>query len=151
MAEIFSGSGWSPSAEMMCPRYRVSFLTNWHLEGLIFRLALRSLSKTAWRRFRCSEKSGEKINISSRYMRQISHVKPERICSITRWKGDWAFTSPKGRTLNSYSPPLEDAKAVLGRSSGAISTCQYPLVRSSDVKYFDPARASKESSTRGSG
>ncbi len=56
-----------------------------------------------------------------------------RTWSINRKKVAEALQRPNGITRNCHSPWLM-VKAVLGLASGANSTCQYPLRRSSQVK-----------------
>jgi len=61
-----------------------------------------------------------------------------------------AFVSPNGITLNSYNPSIV-MKAVLERSSGLISTCQYPDAKSNVEKYLAFPSVSSKSSILGNG
>ena len=64
---------------------------------------------------------------------------PRSTRSISLLNVAGAFTSPKGVTLNSWSPPCV-TKAVFSRSAASISTCQYPLARSRLQKNLAPPR-----------
>ena len=55
-----------------------------------------------------------------------------------------------GITFHSNRPMWVE-NAVLGRSSGSMATCQYPLAKSIELKNWQPFKASKHSSICGSG
>ena len=61
-----------------------------------------------------------------------------------------ALHSPKGITFHS-NRPLRVQKAAAFRALGVISTCQYPDVKSSVLKYLAVDNVSKVSWMRGSG
>ena len=87
---------------------------------------------------------------SSMYARHVFQVRPCSTLFIRRWKVPGAFLSPNGILLNS-NRRLSMEKAVLQRSSGAITTCQKALSTSKIEKNSEPAKASAISSMRGSG
>ena len=72
---------------------------------------------------------------------------PANTCSIKRSKMAGALHKPKGITRNCHRP-LPAEKAVFPFDSSSISTCQYPLIRSSEENHLAPARASNVSSMR---
>ena len=88
--------------------------------------------------------------ISSRYTMHSCHSKPLSTSSIILSKVDGALHSPKGITVNWYSPPPTE-NAVFGLSFLLKGTCQYPLARSRVQNHSEPARVSKHSVMFGSG
>ena len=73
--------------------------------------------------------------MSSRYAMAYSPLILSSTYVINSWNTLGALHRPNGITLNSYKP-LWQAKAVLLRSLGSNSTCQYPDLRSKQVKCF---------------
>jgi len=64
MALIFSGSGCTPSAEMICPKNPIVFFPNEHLDSFASSWLLLSTSNTILKRFKCSWKEGLYTRIS---------------------------------------------------------------------------------------
>ena len=107
--------------------------------GCSCRPAVRSGWKTRPRLAKCSGNVSPSMITSSRYTKHFDHCSPARTRSIRSWKVAGALVSPKGMTLNSNR--LSDVqKAVLGQSSSATSTCQYPLRRSMVENHFEPEK-----------
>ena len=69
---------------------------------------------------------------------------------ISSWNTAGALLKPKGMTLN-WNNPLWHVKAVFSLLSSSSFTCQYPLLRSSVVKYFAFPSILKVSSISGRG
>ena len=69
---------------------------------------------------------------------------------INRWKVAEALQSPKGILFHSNSPQGV-MKAVTSLDFGSISTCQYPLAKSSEVNHPAPPKLANISVCQGIG
>ena len=69
---------------------------------------------------------------------------------MSSWNTPGALARPKGITLYSYKP-LWQVKAVFPLTVSSRSICQYPLLKSRVVKYFDLPRTANISSITSSG
>ena len=82
---------------------------------------------------------------SSKYIKHVSNLIPEKISAINRSKVLGCYVRAKGTTVHSYSPALV-TKAALPM----IGTRQYPEGRSNVLNHFAPESTLKESLMCGS-
>ena len=135
---------------MTYPRYSALRSASLHFFDFSSRFALLSRSNTRRRFCICSSQVDPGTRILSMYTMHFSPLSPDSTDSISRWKAEGAFTSPKGMTLNSYSPECV-TNAVFSLELGSIVTCQKPDTKSNVLKNFDFDSRSSESSMRGRG
>src|SRR6266540_7426654 len=86
--------------------------------------------------------------ISSKYTRTNFPRYFLSIWFISRWKVAGALQRPKGILFYSNSPQGV-MKAVTSLDFGSISTCQYPLAKSSEVNHPAPPKLANISVCRG--
>ncbi len=128
----------TPSADTTCPRYTTSHQKSSHFLGFNFRLAALSRPNTSQRRKISSSKVLPWTKISSRYMRQVVHGKPDRTDFISLSNVAGTLHKLNGITVSCHKPlPVE--KAVFSLASLSRSTCQYPLLSSNKENHFEPA------------
>ena len=127
--QLFSGSHAIPLLLTICPRYFMDFRNKTHIIAFNFRLAAFSLCMTHLKLPRVSLKVLPKMIISSRYTKHLSHCRPLKTVSMSRWNVAGAPESPNGITRN-WNRPLWVMNAALCLSSSFIFTCQYPEARS---------------------
>src|SRR5271163_1551339 len=140
MADIFSGSTLTPSADTLCPRNPISFWYSLTLVGLSLRLAALSLSNTSCSLLVKSMNVSANTTMSSMYASTEDHVRPLRTIFMSLWNVAGELDNPIGKGLNLHCP-LRVMKAVLSLSSIAKGTWKNEDLRSRIPKYEEVPKA----------
>lgn len=123
----------SPSSDTMWTKHSTFFWRKEHFDGFSFSPASFILSNTTQKLSKCSLKL-----FPNQLRHQCDHCKPARTRSIRRWNVAEALQSPNGMTLNSNRPSGVQ-NAFFCQSFSLISTCRYPLVRSTVLNQWEPS------------
>ena len=122
--------GSIPLAEISWPKYNISSLKKWHLDGLSFNPWWAKWSNTACSHVRWSSGILEYMITLSKYTMANERLSsPKQFC-IRCWKVAGALQRPYCMRRNSYTPILPTVNAVYWQDSSDTLTCLKPLLRS---------------------